>query len=267
MQTKPQPIELVGSSPFIGDLRQDIGCAAAADARVLLTGEEGTGKRFFARTVHVAGARRSAPLVTIDCAGVPDAVLESELFGGRRGFIERAKGGTLLLHEVGELSLRMQAQTCELLENNEAPRLMATTSKNLGEQVISRKFREDLYYRLNTVHLVVAPLRERKADIQPLLVHFLKAFAGEQGAVPRLTDETVERLVAYSWPGNVRELKMVAECLAALRSDVIHPADLPQKISGKGIARLQEFKLVPARSSRLAARLRTAVAHRFGSAG
>ena len=266
MQTRPQPIELIGSSPFVRDLAHDIDCAAGSDVRVLLSGEAGCGKRFFARTVHQASARRFAPLVSMNCAGLPASLLESELFGGSRSFIEQAKGGTLLLHEIGELTPRLQALTCEFLENGEIPRLIATTSKNLVDQIPLRKFREDFYYRLNTVHVIVPSLRDRQPDIQPLLAHFIKTFAdAHQTPEPRLIDETVACLQGYSWPGNVRELKMVAERLVALRADVIQPADLLKKIFRTGTAPFQDFKSVAARSSRLAVRRPTPIGHRFGS--
>jgi DNA-binding NtrC family response regulator len=251
--------QLIGSSSFVRELEQEIECAARADAKVLLTGESGVGKEVVANLIHQASRRHRAPLVAINCAGVPDSLLESELFGhvrgsftdahrDKRGLLEQGQGGTLFLDEIGEMTLRMQAVLLRFLENGEIQRvgaershsvvdvrIIAATNRNLLEQIRAKQFREDLYYRLNVIHVAIPPLRERREDIPALLAHFIRVFADSHGVPqPLVLDETTERMLAYSWPGNVRELKNVAERLVIrARSGVIPAADLPKEILGR----------------------------------
>ena len=182
-------VQFVGASAVVHDIEQEIACASSSDAKVLITGESGVGKEIVARMIHQRSRRAHTPLVTINCSGVPDTLLESELFGhvrgsftdayrDRRGWIEQAQGGTIFLDEIGEMSLRMQALLLRFLENGEIQpvgadrvasivdvRVIAATNRNLLAQMAGKTFREDLYYRLNVVHVKIPPLRERKEDI------------------------------------------------------------------------------------------------------
>ena len=214
--------------------------AARTEAKVLITGESGVGKEVVARLVHARSGRAGRSLVVVNCAGVPDELLESELFGHMRGsftdavrdkagLLEMADGGTILLDEVGEMSLRMQALLLRFLENGEiqrvgAPqpsqtvnvRVIAATNRDLSECVKRRQFRQDLFYRLNVLALDVPPLRHRGPDIAPLLRHYLTAFAIQYRVpAPRLSADAMYRLQLYRWPGNVRELRNLVESLVA----------------------------------------------------
>jgi DNA-binding NtrC family response regulator len=246
---------MIGSSAGMRQVREEIEYAARFDAKVLITGESGVGKEVVARSIHSQSLRRAAPLVTINCAGIPDTLLESEMFGhvkgsftdasrDRRGWLEQAHHGTIFMDEVGEMSLRMQATLLRFLETGEiqrvgsdrplAPlnvRVIAATNRRLLDSVIEKSFREDLYYRLNVIHIEVPPLRERRDDIMPMLMHFIATNAAAPSV--ELTGAAIERLQAYDWPGNVRELKNVAERLAIrARGRKLDVADLPAEIGG-----------------------------------
>jgi DNA-binding NtrC family response regulator len=251
--------QLIGPSSAMRDVAQEILCAARSNAKVLITGESGVGKEVVARLIHQGSQRSKSPLVTINCAGVPDTLLESELFGhmrgsftdayrDKRGWFDQADGGTVFMDEVGEMSLRMQALLLRFLENGEIQRVgservcstvdvrvIAATNRNLMERTVEKSFREDLYYRLNVIHVAIPPLRERREDIPPLFDHFLQVYGKRHRAdPPRVLEESMARLVAYDWPGNVRELKNAAERLVIRRgSEVITPEDLPREIAGK----------------------------------
>ncbi|HSK09094.1 MAG TPA: sigma-54 dependent transcriptional regulator [Vicinamibacterales bacterium] len=255
--------DLIGTSPAIRDLRDEIAYAGRSDAKVLITGESGVGKEVLARLVHRHSNRARAQLVTINCAGLPDSLLESELFGHVRGsftgayrdkagLLELANNGTIFMDEIGEMTLRMQALLLRFLESGEIQRVgaerpqarvnvrvIAATNRNLIERIASKDFREDLYYRVNVIHLTVPPLRDRRDDIPPLLQHFVEYFSRRHGlAVPRLSDEAHGALVAYRWPGNVRELKNFVERLVLrARAGFIGLADLPLEISPPPMAR------------------------------
>jgi DNA-binding NtrC family response regulator len=251
--------QLISASVAMREIGQEVLYAARSDAKVLISGESGVGKEVVARLVHQRSRRCQRPLVTINCAGVPDSLLESELFGhvrgsftgahrDKRGWFEQAHGGTIFMDEVGEMSMRMQALLLRFLENGEIQRVgcdrissmvdvrvIAATNKNLLEHTANKTFREDLYYRLNVIHLAIPPLRERREDIPLLFDHFLRTYGRQhQIEAPTLLDETMAKLVTYDWPGNVRELKNVAERLV-VRSEgaVISPEDLPREIAGK----------------------------------
>ena len=196
---------LIGCSAAVRDLEQEVECAARSDAKVLITGESGVGKEILARLIHRRSARAHAQLLTINCAGLPDSLLESELFGHVRGaftgayrdkvgLLEMAHRGTIFMDEVGEMSLRMQALLLRFLESGEIQRVgsdrpqtrvdvrvIAATNRNLIERIATKDFREDLYYRLNVIHLTVPPLRERREDIPDLLDYFLRAYAERHG--------------------------------------------------------------------------------------
>ena len=231
-------LTMLGVSAAIRSVEEEIEYAARSGAKVLITGESGVGKEVVARLIHSRGARRAAPLVPINCAGIPDSLLESELFGhvkgsftdahrDKAGWLERAHAGTVFLDEIGEMSLRMQALLLRFLETGEIQRVgsdrhvpnldvrvIAATHRKLINLVQEKAFREDLYYRLNVIHIEVPPLRERREDIVILLKYFLASFS-EMYDIPQpdLGLESVKRFSDYQWPGNVRELRNVAERL------------------------------------------------------
>jgi two-component system response regulator HydG len=223
----------------------------------MIHGETGTGKELVARAIHQRSRRRDGPFVAINCAAVPHSLLESELFGHARGAFTDAKaqrtglfvqaqGGTLFLDEIGELPLDVQPKLLRALqerkvrpvgENREIPfdaRIVAATNRDLENEVRERRFREDLYYRINVVKIDVPPLRARGADTLHLAQHFLEQFAARSGKPPlRLSERAAERLMAYEWPGNVRELENTIEHAVALaRFDQITVEDLPEKLRG-----------------------------------
>jgi two-component system response regulator AtoC len=230
--------------------------AAGFKATVLLTGESGTGKEVLARAIHAQSPRRGEAFVAVNCAAIPEALLESELFGhvkgaftgadrARRGLFVEADGGTLFLDEVGELANALQAKLLRVLQEEEVRplggdakarrvdvRVLAATARNLEAEVAAGRFREDLFYRLNVVRLAVPPLRERPKDIPLLVDHFLAHFRDTLGKPVRgISDEALERLVAYRWPGNVRELENVIERAIILAdADRIGVAELPQNV-------------------------------------
>ena len=227
------PPDIVVANPQMRELLQFAERAPDSNAKVLITGESGTGKDLVARHVHFSSSRRSAEFVAVNCAGVTESLLESELFGHMKGSftgayrdkigtLQRAHRGTLFLDEVGEMSLRMQAVLLRFLENGEIQavgadnstttvdvRVIAATNRNLPEMVSAGQFREDLLYRLRVVHLHVPPLRERKDEIRPLAAAFIKKF----GRDVEFSDEVWKALDKYRWPGNVRELQNVIEQL------------------------------------------------------
>ena len=248
--------QLVGTSAAIRTVLEDVAYAAATEAKVLITGESGVGKEIVANLLHVRSQRANAQFVTLNCAGVPESLLESELFGhvrgsftgayrDRAGVLELADGGTLFMDEVGEMSLRMQALLLRFLETGEiqrvgadarqrasSVRLITATNRNLLEQIRTGAFREDLYYRLNVIHLVIPPLRERREDVPLLLRHYLAKFAAEHRApVPEVSAAAMDALSQYDWPGNVRELRNVVERLVIRARDrAITPAELPPEV-------------------------------------
>jgi transcriptional regulator with PAS, ATPase and Fis domain len=240
-------------------LREDVLAAARSDAKVLIVGETGVGKEIVARLIHESGRRRARSFVTINCAGLPDSLLESELFGHVRGsftgayrdkpgLAAMAHHGTLFLDELGEMSLRMQALLLRFLETGEIQRVgservegrldvrvIAATNRNLTERIENREFREDLYYRLNVLRLAIPPLRERGDDIAILLRHYSAECARLHGAAePRLTPAAHDMLMRYRWPGNVRELKNVVERIIVRKRThgEIDVDDLPREILG-----------------------------------
>jgi transcriptional regulator with PAS, ATPase and Fis domain len=228
------------------------GRAAAGDAKVLITGESGVGKDVIARLIHARSPRSGREYVPVNCAGVTESLLESELFGHVKGSftgayrdkigkLQLAHGGTLFLDEVGEMSLRMQALLLRFLENGEIHavgsdsarvtvnvRVIAATNRDLAEMVRAGQFREDLYYRLRVMHLHVPPLRTRPEDIRPLMMHFLSRC----GRVITLTSEAWQALERYRWPGNVRELQNVVEQIAWLSDpgEALRVEQLPQAV-------------------------------------
>jgi two-component system response regulator HydG len=235
-------------------LRELIASLSGSSASVVVQGETGTGKELVARALHANSRFEGGPFIALNCAAVPAGLLESELFGhargaftdakgARTGLLVRAHGGTLLLDEITEMSLEMQAKLLRALqertvrplgESREVPfdcRIVAAANVNLDAEVLAKRFREDLYYRLDVVRLIVPPLRERGDDIRELAQHFLvRQLAGSRRKLT-LGAAVVEKLLAYSWPGNVRELENCIERAVALaRGDELIPDDLPEKI-------------------------------------
>jgi two-component system response regulator HydG len=256
-------LTMLGVSAAIRGVEEEIDYAARSGAKVLITGESGVGKEVVARLIHDRGSRRNAPLITINCAGIPDSLLESELFGHVRGsftdahrdkagWLERANGGTIFMDEVAEMSLRMQALLLRFLETGEiqrvgsdsrtAPldvRVIAATHRRLIKHVAEKTFREDLYYRLNVIHIEVPPLRERREDVFILLRYFLERFSeSHKLPLPELSNEATTYLTEYEWPGNVRELRNVAERLILrCTNGLVDVTALPREIVG--VARAQ----------------------------
>jgi DNA-binding NtrC family response regulator len=249
---------MLGASPAIRAVARSMAAAARTAAKVLILGETGVGKDVVARGIHAASPRSRAPFVAINCSGIPETLLESELFGHMRGsftgavrdklgLLQQADGGTLFLDELGEMSLRMQASLLRFLETGEVQRVgaesrptrsdvrvIAATNRDLRQQIAAGAFREDLFYRLNVIRIDVPPLRDRGDDVLLLLHHFLAEAARTHGvAEPTVTPDAAQLLVAHAWPGNVRELRNVAERLVLHdHAGEIRPDDLPREILG-----------------------------------
>jgi two-component system nitrogen regulation response regulator NtrX len=230
-------LTMVGESPAMTQLREQISMAAPTNGRVLIFGENGTGKEVVAKSIHAQSRRRSAPFIEVNCAAIPEELIESELFGhmkgaftgaiaDRRGKFELADGGTLFLDEIGDMTLKTQAKVLRALQEQVVEpvggtasvkvdvRVLAATNKDLTTEIRGGRFREDLYFRLNVIPVYVPPLRDRAADIPLLAEHFMSELAREYGRRPKRFDPAaMAGLRAYGWPGNVRELRNVIERL------------------------------------------------------
>jgi transcriptional regulator with PAS, ATPase and Fis domain len=248
----------IGDSPAAAAVRGEITAAARTPVKVLILGETGVGKEVVARLIHCESARARWPFLAVNCSGIPETLLESELFGHVRGsftgairdksgLIRQAERGTLFLDELGEMSLRMQAVLLRFTETGEIQpigadkavgrtdvRLITATNRDLRTQIAGGAFREDLYYRLNVIQIHVPPLRERTEDILPLLDYYLERMAqAHERPKPVLTADAAQMLLGYEWPGNVRELRNVTERLVLHdRSCPLTPTDLPREIRG-----------------------------------
>jgi transcriptional regulator with PAS, ATPase and Fis domain len=244
--------QLTGTSPQMLELKREIDRIARSSAKVLITGESGVGKELVAREVHARSLRAQRAFVPVNCAGLPETLLESELFGhvkgsftgayrDKAGKLELAHEGTILLDEVGEMTLRMQGLLLRFLETGELQkvgtersattvnvRVIAATNADLPKRISEGLFREDLYYRLNVINLTVPPLRVRKQDIPPMVEHFLQQFARPTTPVRAVSPEAMVALSDYPWPGNVRQLENVIERLVVVgHREVIELSDLP----------------------------------------
>ena len=254
--------KLIGRSSQLSEIKEEIARVAPTDAKVLVTGESGSGKELVAEALHQASGRASGPFVAVNCAGFPETLLESELFGYVRGSftgafrdkpgkLEVAHGGTVFLDEIGEMSLRMQGLLLRFLETGELQkvgafgegkpvnvRVITATNRCLRDLVAQGLFREDLFYRINVIQLVVPPLRERKEDVPLLIEHFARhyetAHGGNRRAGLQFSPEALAALVDYPWPGNVRELRNVVERLVVNgRSSVVGVQELPAEVRAR----------------------------------
>jgi len=250
---------LVGQGPMMEELFEKVKQVACRDTTILITGESGTGKELIAREIHQNSSRADGPFITINCAAVPESLIESELFGHEKGAFthaveqrigqfELAEGGTLFLDEIGELSLAVQVKMLRFLQEREFyrvgssqaipvdTRILAATNKNLENAIEDGEFRQDLYYRINVVTLETPPLRQRKENIERLFSHFVEKLSPLYGGrKPKISKEALQTLEAYSWPGNVRELENVTESLLALgQGDLVNQSDLPIRIRNGG---------------------------------
>jgi two-component system response regulator GlrR len=256
--------EIITRNPLMEEKLGQAHLVAGTDARVLLTGEAGVGKKLIARAIHRASSRRAGPFLVISCAGVAESDLETDLFGvdeattpgaarAQRGLLQAAEGGTVVLEEVAELSLALQAKLVRALaENRVRPagsdatepvnaRIMATTRQDLAQLIAQGKFREDLYYRLNTVHIDVPPLSRRREDIPLLVAHFLEQIAVETGTRKIYSPEAVEFLATADWPGNVRQLQAVVRQNATIAQSAVISAEVAEQAVGAGASGLPSY--------------------------
>jgi DNA-binding NtrC family response regulator len=261
------PHGLVGSSPAMKEVYNIINKAAKTAATVLITGESGTGKELVARAIHYGSKRANAPFVPINCGGIPESLLESELFGyvkgaftgateSRAGFFQTADGGTIFLDEISETSLAMQVKLLRVLQDKEVcmvgatqlrkvdVRILAATNKDLLKLVKKQLFRQDLYFRLNVITVAVPPLRDREDDILSLTNYFAAKYSKEMDiATPAFTEKALKALKSYNWPGNVRELENAIQRLIVMtEGSAIDVPDLPSvmrfsAMNGKGFKR------------------------------
>lgn len=242
--------QMIGESPAIMKVKDMIEKVAATDARVLITGGNGTGKEVVARWLHEKSNRNKAPFVEVNCAAIPSELIESELFGHekgaftsaikqRKGKFEQADGGTIFLDEIGDMSLSAQAKVLRALQENKITRvgsdkdidvnvrILAATNKNMSEEIEKNNFREDLYHRLSVILIHVPPLNERKEDIPLLAEHFIEQTCQEQAVpVKGISDDAIEELKNVDWRGNIRELRNVIERLVILSGKIISAEDV-----------------------------------------
>lgn len=251
---------LIGESKAIKEIKKLIEDVAPTNGRVLITGENGTGKELVARLIHEKSLRRHKRFAEINCAAIPDELIESELFGYVRGAFTNAlkdkkgkfllaDGGTLFLDEIGDMSLKTQAKVLRVIEEQKFEplgstesisidtRIISATNKDLEMEIQRGTFREDLYFRINVIPIHIPPLRERKEDIPLLAKHFLEEISEEYGRKPKeISDDAIDKLMKYSWPGNVRELRNLIERLVIMvKDDRITAKDIPALTEGKRI--------------------------------
>ena len=270
LREKFGPTHLIGKSPPIRQVKELIGKVAGTMATILITGESGTGKELVARAIHDNSPRKDKPLVSVNCSALTETLLESELFGHekgsftgavaqRKGRFEIADGGTLFLDEVGEMSPSTQVTLLRVLQNREFERvggnktikvdvrLIAASNRDLKLEVKKGTFREDLYYRLNVVHIEVPPLRKRVEDIPLLVAHFLNRFSIDmKKEIPVLSKGALEALMTYEWPGNIRELEnMIERAVILCTGSVIELKDLPLSKGESDYSEIPIDKLIP----------------------
>ena len=253
----PNDVRMVGESQIMRKVFALVERVAASDASVLITGESGTGKELIAKAIHATSRRKNAPFVAVNCSAIPETLIESELFGHKRGsftgavsdnigLFRQAQHGTIFLDEIGELPLHLQTKLLRVLQDRmvravgdtrDTPldvRVIAATNRELKKEIAAAKFREDLYYRLNVVNILVPPLRERKEDI-PLLVHyFIARFCDKDETLPHISPEALQLLTSFHFPGNVRELENIIERMLVLGGKAILPEHLPEEVLATG---------------------------------
>jgi two-component system nitrogen regulation response regulator NtrX len=255
--------EMIGESEALSSIREQIDRVAPSNGRVLILGESGTGKELIARAIHTNSKRSSGPFIKVNCAAIPEELIESELFGSDKGAFTgavktrdgkflQADGGTLFLDEIGDMSLSVQAKVLRALEQGEFERVggaetikvdvrvLAATNKDLESQVSKGEFREDLFFRLNVVPVTAPPLRERSGDVSKLVDYFLKLYAESNDFRPKVVaPEAMAILRDYSWPGNIRELKNLTERLSIMvQGETIELSDLPRLEGREMVAKL-----------------------------
>ena len=249
-------VTIIGEGNMMKTLLTLVGKVAPSDASVLVTGESGTGKELIAQAIHELSARHTKPFVAINCGAIPESLIESELFGHKRGsftgaisdnpgLFRKASGGTIFLDEIGELPAHMQTKLLRALQDrtvrsvgdvNDSAidvRVISATNRDLKKEIQNGNFREDLFYRLNVVNLVVPPLRERKEDLPLLIRHFLTKYCIGNQAIPQISPEALQQLKDYPFPGNIRELENIIERALLLGGPAILPEHLPEEVRQK----------------------------------
>ena len=278
------PDQIVGQSDSMKSIMHEIRQAANSRSTILLRGESGTGKELVARALHKQSARRQQPFVKLNCAALPETLLESELFGHekgaftgavktRRGRFELADSGTLFLDEIGDMSLAMQVKLLRVLQERNFERvgghrpisvdvrIIAATNVDLEDAVRHRRFREDLYYRLHVVPIVMPSLRERREDIPSLVGHFLARFNSENRRSLKISSAAMDLIIGYDWPGNIRELENCVERMVVMtRRDIVAPEDVPLSMGPGTVPLVAEAALQPSPSEGRSAPLPKAVA-------
>jgi two-component system response regulator PilR (NtrC family) len=243
----------IGSSNSIQQIFSLINRVSELNVNVLISGESGTGKELVARAVHYSGSRKDGPFIPVNCGAIPETLIESEFFGhakgaftgatrDKKGLFEEANGGTIFLDEIGDLPIHLQVKLLRVLEEKKVRplgktesvsidvRIISATNKNLEQEIMDNKFREDLFYRLNVIKVAMPPLRERKDDIPMLALHFLHKFATEMDKkITGISNEALEELEKYHYPGNIRELEnIIARCVALETNEIIKKDSLPK---------------------------------------
>jgi DNA-binding NtrC family response regulator len=278
LESEDYDLGIVGRSEKMQNVFKLIGQLAGSDATALITGESGTGKELVARAIYSHSKRANQPFLAINCAAIPENLLESELFGHekgaftgastqRMGKFEQCHNGTIFLDEIGEMSMATQAKILRVLQSGTFERvggnkpltvnvrIIAATNKSLERAVLAREFREDLFYRLNVVRIHLPALKERPEDIQLLLNYFLKKMAQKQGVNPKsITADALRELQNYSWPGNVRELENAIErAMVVAKGEAILLQDLPPEITGSAVlaeeSKQQQISQAPGQTS------------------
>jgi len=253
LETKYGFENFIGSSNSIQQIFSLINRVSELNVNVLVSGESGTGKELVARAVHYSGSRKDGPFIPVNCGAIPETLIESEFFGhskgaftgamrDKKGLFEEANGGTIFLDEIGDLPIHLQVKLLRVLEEKKVRplgktesvsidvRIISATNKNLEQEIMDNKFREDLFYRLNVIKVAMPPLRERKDDIPMLALHFLHKFAIEMDKkITGISNEALEELEKYHYPGNIRELEnIIARCVALETNEIIKKDSLPK---------------------------------------